>query len=108
MEPCVHNNFHYLRDTAKATSLEVLIFQTFVHSTLITVSSSQGIIVCKSINSQLTPSSSFAILQTSRKTWTWVPQPTRVTSEPVIYQYLLLLLVFALEKLEQEAKHIEQ
>ena len=49
-----------------------------------TVSSSQGRIVWRSISSQLIPSSSFAILQTSRKTCTWVPHPTTVTSEPEI------------------------
>ena len=57
---------------------------TCTQTTLMTVASSQGTIVCRSISSQLTPSSSLAILQTSRNTWIWVPHPTTVTSEPEI------------------------
>ena len=48
-----------------------------------TVFSSQGRMVLKSISSQDTPNSSRAIAHTSLSTWTWVPYPTSVTSEPV-------------------------
>lgn len=48
------------------------------------VSTSQGKIVRKSMSSQEMSSFSFAICATSRSTWTCVPQPTIVISEPKV------------------------
>ena len=47
------------------------------------VSRSHGRIVTTSMTSHETPSFSWASWATSRRTWTWVPQPIRVTSLPV-------------------------